>query len=192
MRPAAEACQHAAPRPGSRRCREANKLALVSLDVLAGARLPAQAAEALELSLPRYYQLEQRVLTALVAACEPRGRGPRPNPERERLSLERQVARLTQECARQQALVRAAQRTIGLAPPAPLKPAAAREGAARKKRQRKPTVRALTAARRLREQAAAQDHEGQSTDVQSNGAAATLAAASPDSPSPVLSKGESS
>jgi len=131
--------------PGSR---EANKLAIAILDVLAGACLPAEAAAAVGVSLPRYYQLEQRVLDALVKACEPRGKGPRTNPERQRLKLERQVARLTQECSRQQALVRAAHRTIGLAP-APAKPAA-KDGAARRKRQRKPTVRALSAARRLR------------------------------------------
>ena len=161
------------PVPGSR---EANKLAIAILDVLAGARLPAEAAAAVGVSLPRYYQLEQRVLDALVKACEPRGKGPRTNPERQRLKLERQVARLTQECSRQQALVRAAHRTIGLASPSPAKPAA-KDGAARKKRQRKPTVRALSATRRLRAAAAAQEAiEGAAT--------APAPPSSPDSSSP--------
>lgn len=142
------------PAPGTR---EANKLAVAILDVLAGARLPSQAAEALGISLPRYYQLEQRALDAIVQSCEPRPKGPPRSPERQAAKLERQVARLTQELSRQQALVRAAQRTIGLAPPAPVsakgssaKPA---PGAAKShaKRRRQPTVRALKAAQRLRE-----------------------------------------
>jgi hypothetical protein len=59
--------------------REAKRLAAVLLDVLAGARTPPQAAEALGVSLPRYYQLEGRGLTGLVAACEARPRGRQAN-----------------------------------------------------------------------------------------------------------------
>lgn len=144
-----------APAPGTR---EANKLAVAILDVLAGSRLPAQAADSVGISLPRYYQLEQRALNAIVQACEPRAKGPRRNPERQTAQLERQIGRLTQELSRQQALVRAAQRTIGLAPPAPARPAQAKgsvkdslAGSPKSKRRRKPTVRALKAAQRLRE-----------------------------------------
>lgn len=145
------------PAPGTR---EANKLAVAILDVLAGARLPSQAAEVLGISLPRYYQLEQRALAAIVQSCEPRTKGPPRNPERKAAQLERQIGRLTQELSRQQALVRAAQRTIGLAPPAPIRPAgtkgtatdsAAGPAKSKSKRRRKPTVRALKAAQRLRE-----------------------------------------
>lgn len=140
------------PAPGTR---QANKLAVAILDVLAGARLPADAAQAVGVSLPRYYQLEQRALDGIVKACEPRVKGPGKNPQRQVAQLQRQVARLTQELSRQQALVRAAQRTIGLAPPAP-RPAASAKGASgaaksSSKRRRKPTVRALKAAQRLRE-----------------------------------------
>ena len=166
------------PAPGTR---EANKLAIAILDVLAGARLPAEAAQAVGVSLPRYYQLEQRVLNAIVKACEPRAKGPSTNPERVRLKLERQIARLTQECSRQQALVRAAQRTIGLAPPSPARPTT-KDGASRKKRQRKPTVRALAASRRLREAAAAQEAATQE---------AISAAPAPDQPSSVIQQGGS-
>lgn len=140
------------PTPGTR---QANKLAVAILDVLAGARLPAEAAQAVGVSLPRYYQLEQRALDGIVKACEPRVKGPGKNPQRQAAQLQRQVTRLTQELSRQQALVRAAQRTIGLAPPAP-RPAASTKGAtgaakSGSKRRRKPTVRALKAAQRLRE-----------------------------------------
>jgi hypothetical protein len=38
------------------------------LEVLAGARTPTEAATALAVSLPRYYQLESRALEGLVAA----------------------------------------------------------------------------------------------------------------------------
>ena len=139
--------------PGTR---EANKLALAILDVLAGARPPSEAAEAAGLSLPRYYQLEQRALEAIVRSCEPRPKGPPKNPERQAARLERQIQRLTQELSRHQALLRAAQRTIGLAPLAAPKPAGGETGA-KKKRRRKPTVRALKAARNLRQALDAQD-----------------------------------
>ena len=59
--------------------REAKRLAAVLLDVLAGARTPPQAAEVLGVSLPRYYQLEDRGLAGLVAACEARPRGRQAN-----------------------------------------------------------------------------------------------------------------
>src|SRR5262245_47690243 len=58
--------------------REAKRLAASVLEVLAGARTPAQAAAALGLSLPRYYQLEGRALRGLLAGCEPRPKGRTP------------------------------------------------------------------------------------------------------------------
>lgn len=134
------------PQPGSA---PANKLAAIVLDVLAGARLPADAAQQAGISLPGYYHLEQRVLDAIVRACEPRPRGKTRSPQRHIDELQRQVKRLEQECARQQALVRAAHRTIGVTPPAP-KPIAEKSDGKRH-RKRRPTVRALKAARLLRE-----------------------------------------
>lgn len=142
------------PRPGSG---QANKLAAVVLDVLAGMRLPAQAAQEVSLSLPSYYHLEQRVLDAIVRACEPRPRGKVRSPQRQVEQLQQQVSRLQQECARQQALVRAAHRTIGLMPPAP-KPVVKPTDSTKRQRTRRPTVRALKAARLLRE-AAPVEHE---------------------------------
>ena len=140
------------PRPGTS---QANKLAAVVLDVLAGVRLPAEAAQQGGISLPSYYHLEQRVLDAIVRACEPRPRGKVRSPQRQVEHLQRQVKRLEQECARQQALVRAAHRTIGLLPPAakPAAKSAEKTDGAKRKRSRRPTVRALKAARLLRESA---------------------------------------
>jgi hypothetical protein len=142
------------PQPGSR---QANKLAVIVLDVLAGVRLPAQAAQEAGISQQSYYHLEQRVLDAIVRACEPRPRGKTRSPQRQIQELQRQIGRLEQECARQQTLVRAAHRTIGLSIPAS-KPAAKsaaklteKSGGAKRKRSRRPTVRALKAAKMLRE-----------------------------------------
>ena len=146
------------PRPGSA---PANKLAALVLDVLAGARLPAQAAQDAGISLPGYYHLEQRVLDAIVRACEPRPRGKTRSPQRQLDQLQRRIKQLEQECARQQALVRAAHRTIGLTPPA-AKPAAEKSDGKRH-RKRRPTVRALKAARLLREAPPAANEEPTST-----------------------------
>jgi len=123
--------------PGSRR------RAAAILEVLAGARTPGQAAEAIGISLPRYYALETRALDGLVKACEPRPKGRQPSAERERAAQRKEMERLQRDLDRQRALARAAQRAMGLALPAP-KPT--KNG----RRRRKPTVRALKAASVLR------------------------------------------
>jgi hypothetical protein len=87
------------------------------LEVLAGTRTPTEAAQALELSVPRYYQLESRALRGLLAACEPAASGRQPSLEHELAALRRDKERLERDVLRQQALVRAAQRTVGLPPP---------------------------------------------------------------------------
>ena len=127
--------------------REARQLAAAVLEVLAGVRTPMAAAEALGVSLPRYYAVELRALEGLVAACAPRPKGRVRSAASELAALKRECEQLRRDCARQQALVRASQRTIGLtAPPAPP------PRAGKKRRSRKPTVRALKAARVLREE----------------------------------------
>jgi hypothetical protein len=131
----------------TQRSRDAKQRAAAILDVLAGGRTPTQAAQALGVSLGRYYLLEDKALAAVVAACEPQPRGPSPDGARRVASLQRECERWQRECARQQALVRAAQRSIGLAAPPP--PVAKDKG---KKRRRRPVVRALAAAQRLREE----------------------------------------
>jgi hypothetical protein len=134
------------PLPPPPPSREARQRACVILEVLAGGRTPTQAAQALAVSLSRYYLLEDKALQGLLAACEAAPRGPTVDLERQVEALRRDCQRWQRECARQQALVRAAQRTIGVAAPAtpPVK-----EGS-RKRKPRRPVARALRAADRLR------------------------------------------
>ena len=130
---------------GRDRSRPARQLAAAILEVLAGLRTPAQAAQALGLSLPRYYQVESRALHGLLEACEPRPKGRQVQVEQEVVTLRRDNQRLQRELARQQALTRLTQRSLGLAPPTP--PPTAKGGS--KKRRRRPTARALHVAARL-------------------------------------------
>jgi hypothetical protein len=127
----------------------AKRQAAAILEVLAGARTPTEAATALAVSVPRYYQLESRALEGLVAACMPRPKGRVKSPVSEAAGLRRQNELLQREVTRHQALVRVAQRTVGLPPPAP--PAKN----AGKRRRRRPTARALGVAQRLQTEAAA-------------------------------------
>jgi hypothetical protein len=144
---------HRAGRPAKRRqpiSRDAQRVAAAILEVLAGGRTPTDAAVALGIAVPRYYLWEQRALEGLVAACEPRPVGQAVSERHQIAVLQKEVARLKQDCARQQALVRAAQRTIGLAPPAPKSATKTQSKATGKKaRQRRPIVRALKAAAAL-------------------------------------------
>jgi hypothetical protein len=136
--------------------RDAKRLAATILEVLAGARTPTQAAQSLSVSLPRYYQLEQRAMAGLVTACEPRPKGRQRGPLNVAAALGRENDRLRKELNRQQALVRMAQRSVGLSPPPPPKP---------KSRKRKPATRALAAAARLR--ASEEDQPAGATAVES-------------------------
>jgi hypothetical protein len=123
--------------------RDARRMAAVLLEVLAGLRTPLQAAELLQVSLPRYYQLESRALVGFVEACEARPRGRQPGSVNLD-ALRRDNERLKRDLTRQQSLVRLTQRTVGVAPPSPAK-------ADTRKRKRKPMVRALRRAEQLRE-----------------------------------------
>jgi hypothetical protein len=148
-------------RPAQPASREAQRCAAAILEVLAGVRTPPDAAAALSVSLPRYYLWEQRALAGLVSACEPRPVGKGQSPQRRIASLEKEIVRLRQDCARQQALVRAAQRTIGLGPPPPKPVSKAGSktpatSAAKSKRKRRPVARALKAAAGLRAAAVAE------------------------------------
>ncbi len=183
-------CAARAAEPASR---EAQRFAAAILEVLAGVRTPTEAASALGVSVPRYYLLEQRALAGLVSACERRRVGKGSSPQHRIASLEKEIAGLRQECARQQALVRAAQRTIGLGPPAPPKPAQKAGGKSpahrgtKAKRKRRPVARALKAAAAL---SAASAVEGTAEDSSSSAAAQVLqrSAEGSVSPSAVLSQ----
>lgn len=127
---------------------EANRLAVVILEVLAGGRTPLEAATAMGVALPRYYQLEIRALQGLVAALEPRPKVRKPSPEGRIAQLEKTLGESRRECARQQALVRAAERGLGIKPSTAVegKPAGKDKSGRRKRR---PTVRALKAVKVL-------------------------------------------
>ena len=156
LEPAAARAAKAAKRPtpigpaaAGPQGREAQRRAAAILEVLAGARTPAQAAAALGLSLPHYYQLEGRALRALVAGCAAKPKGRTPSADGALAALRRQHDRLERELARQQALVRLAQRAVGL--PAPAAKAAKAPG-----RRRRPAARAAPVVARLRKEAAAE------------------------------------
>ena len=142
----------AIPEPNA--SREAKRLAAAILEVLAGVRTPAQAAQATEVSLPRYYQLEARALAGLVRACErqPKGRRREPNAA---ATLAKENERLKRDLGRQQTLVRLAQRSVGLSPSAP---------PTKNRRKRKPTTRALVTAERLRAEADRVDDDSAGTE----------------------------
>ncbi len=127
---------------------EANRLGVLILEVLAGGRTPLDAAKALGVRLPRYYQLETRALQGLITALEPRPKVRQPSPEGRIARLEKALAEARRDSLRQQALVRAAQRSLGIKPPAAdeAKPAGPNSPGHRKRR---PAVRALKAARRV-------------------------------------------
>jgi hypothetical protein len=151
---------------GTDSSRDAKRLAAAILEVLAGARTPTDAATALGISVPRYYQVESRALHALLVACEPRPKGRVRNPHHEIEALRQQQERLQREVTRQQALVRAAHRSVGLAAPsAPVGKATGQSNG--KKRRRRPVARALSVAARL------QTTTSNSSDVADNAKDAT-------------------
>jgi hypothetical protein len=131
----------------------ARQQAAAILEVLAGLRTPTQAAQALGLSVPRYYVLEARAVQGILLACEPRRLGGQATAESALAALRRECEQLRRDCARQQALVRAAQRTIGLTAPPPVRPPATKDG--KKRRPRRPVARALRAVARLQSEEAA-------------------------------------
>ena len=143
------------PLPASPASAQARRQAAAILEVLAGVLRPADASQLLATSLPRYYQLERRALAGLLASCEPALRGPRGDSGRQIAALERENRRLKRECDRQQALVRAVERSLGLALSSAAKNSAKSKdqspgtGVAARRRRRRPTVRALKMARSL-------------------------------------------
>ena len=113
----------------------ARRTAAVILEVLSGVRGTAEACEALAITPMRYYVLETRALQGLVGALEPRPRGKKRSAEDEMREIRREKQKLERELARTRALVRAAERTIGI-PAAGAKSKAGADG--KKKRRRRP------------------------------------------------------
>ena len=85
------------------------------LEALSGEIGTSEAAELLGVSLSRYYQLEGRALGGMLAALEPKKRGYQKTPEREISALGAEKKQLEKELRRHQSLLRAANRSLGLA-----------------------------------------------------------------------------
>ena len=128
----------------------ARRAAAVILEVLSGVRGTAEACEALAVTPMRYYVLETRALQGLVGALEPRPRGKRRSAEDEMREIRREKQRLERELARTRALVRAAERTIGI----PASAGKSKIGATGKTRRRRRPERAERAIAALRRPAA--------------------------------------
>jgi len=120
---------------------ESRRQAACVLEVLAGLRSPEQAAEALGVSLPTYYNLETRALRGLIHGCTPTPPGRTLMLMKQVRGLEVKNAALEKQVGRYQALLRNAQRTAGLLPP-PVEPKA-KPGARRKPK--RASIRALRA-----------------------------------------------
>ncbi len=134
---------------------EAKRKASVILEVLGGLRSPTSASAVLGISVQRYYMIEVRALQGLIAALDVKPkRGGQPSPETTLRRVAKERDRLERELLRAQALLRVAQRAVGLAPPAEPPKAAGKSGPGKRKT-RTPTVRARRAADELRSAAAA-------------------------------------
>ena len=152
-RPAAR--HNNAPSLGKGQSGDTNRRAAAVLEVLAGIRTPSEAAEALACSVNYYYVLERKALAGLLAACQQQPKGMSgPNWEQQLARSKQELEKCRQECLRQAALVRAAERAIGLSaavPPASRRSQGKPAGGPQTKRRRRPTVRALRAAQSLRQ-----------------------------------------
>ena len=126
----------------------ARKAAAAVLQVMAGLKTPAEASGAIGVSINRYYQLETRALSAMVRALEPLPRGRRRAPEAEIERLTKEINRAERETSRYQALLRASQKAMGLAP-TPSKERDSKPAAADGKKARRPRMRAKTVIRQL-------------------------------------------
>lgn len=92
----------------------ARRSAAIVLESLSGACGPVEAARGLGVALARYYQLEARVLQAIVSALEPRPRGRQVGAEASARKSQAERRRLERDLHRYQALYRAAQKTLGI------------------------------------------------------------------------------
>lgn len=122
------------------------KQAAAVLEVLAGLRTPQQASQALGISLPTYFNLETRALGGLIQACAPYPRGRQPSLAPQLHQANTKLAQLEKELGRYRALLRTAQRSVGLAAPPLVEPKPRGKG-----KRKKPAVRALRAIQLLQQ-----------------------------------------
>jgi hypothetical protein len=120
---------------------EAKRQAAVILEVLSGIRGPTEGSQVMGVTLTRYYALETRALQGLIAGLEPVPRGRRRRSATDEIArIDRERRRLERELGRTQALLRAAQRAIGVPPRA-----SPEKKTASGKKRRRPSVRAKKA-----------------------------------------------
>jgi hypothetical protein len=94
------------------------KLAAGILAVLSGDQTTSEAIKDMEVSLPRYYQLEAQAIEGLIRALAPRTPGRRKTPEDLVRAEKKENERLKREVARLSAHLRATRRSLGIASPA--------------------------------------------------------------------------
>lgn len=134
---------------------EARRQAALILEVLCGVRTATDASKAMGIALPRYYLLETRALQGFILALEPLPRGPQKDPVSEIAALNRLLSRQKQELSRNQSLLRASQRALGL--PAPREQKQGQKDApkdGKKRKPKRPSMRALRAVSVLKADAA--------------------------------------
>ena len=139
------------PAPEVKGSPEAKRLACLVLEVLSGLRSPASASGVAGIAPQRYYALETRALQAIVLALEPRPKGPRHRPETERDRVLKRCERLERELRRAHALLRTAQRAIGLGPPKETEVTRKDKTGKERRHKRRPQVRARKTVEALRE-----------------------------------------
>lgn len=93
---------------------KARKSVAVVLEVLTGIRGPQDGADALGITLSRYYAIETRGLQGMLTALEPRPRGRVLTPAREIERLRQETTRLSRDVERGRAVLRALERTVGV------------------------------------------------------------------------------
>ena len=148
-----------APRSSTRgldASQDAKRLGSVVLEVLSGLRGPTEASQVLGISAQSYYKLETRAVQGMLQALETREqRRRRAKPETELARVTAERDRLRRELLRAQALVRVAQRTVGL--PAPASEKSVKPGSkglkGKGQHKRTPHVRARRLAEELRQEA---------------------------------------
>lgn len=151
------------PGAGLKGSPEAKRKASVVLEVLGGLRSPTNASAVLGVSVQRYYMLEVRALQGLLAALDAKPKpGGQPSPETALRRVMAERDRLERELLRAQALLRVAQRAVGLPPPAQPTPKDGKAGKGKRKT-RTPTVRARRAADTLRDAASKDDATASAT-----------------------------
>ena len=156
--------QNGAPLHSSKR---AKQIAVAVLETLSGELGTTEAAEKLGVSLSRYYQLETRALQGLLEAVEPKAKGPQKTPEKEVKTLRAEKKQLEKELRRHQALLRAAQRSVGLPG---RKRASSKQGVRKKRGSRGQTVlQTLRQAPDETEKGGSDGEEKQSSDARGHG-----------------------